>query len=121
VPSPSAPVTAASASLSFPFPFPFPLSAPLFSPASAAKVKLARLWRVQSPASIQHDAGNADAAVELITGIKKQRTPASGKKEKAPLLGKPQQQQPAAGAASPKIKSRDSPKIESKGGIFASA
>jgi hypothetical protein len=57
--------------------------------------------------------GNADAAVELITGIKKQRTPASGKKEKAPLLGKPQQQ--AAGAASPKMKPKGSPKIESKG------
>jgi hypothetical protein len=88
------------------------------SPASAAKVNIPRHWRVPSPAPLQHHAGNADAAVELITGIKKQRTPASGKKEKAPLLGKPQQQQPAAGAASPKIKPRGSPKIESKGGIM---
>ena len=58
--------------------------------------------------------GNADAAVELISGIKKQRTPASAKKEKAPLVGKAQQQQ-AAGAASPKIGPKGSPKVEAKG------
>jgi hypothetical protein len=59
--------------------------------------------------------GNADAAVELITGIKKQRTPASGKKDKAPLLGKPQPQPQAAGAKSPKAGPKAVAKNEGKG------
>jgi hypothetical protein len=59
--------------------------------------------------------GSADAAVELITGVKKQRTPASGKKDKAPLLGKPQHS-PAVGA-SPKIGPKSSPIIEAKGRV----
>jgi hypothetical protein len=58
--------------------------------------------------------GNADAAVELITGIKKARTPASGKKEKAPLVGKPQLQ--SAAAKSPKAGPKAVPKSEGKGG-----